>query len=272
MDYAPLEPDNENKKGIIDSHKASDSIAAKKTKKKNKKTITQMDVQIHVAKEYGSKYPLHLAVCARDVTKLKELLEGYSFTNNTTNTKENDNNNNNVPSNQLDINERDWHGNPPLHLAIHLQFPEIVELLLQKGADIVVKNGGGWSALQESIATKNREIITLIVMAVNSKVQGEFKKRAPPLFEALNKLPDFYCELKWEFKSWIPFVSRFCPHDTYKIYKKGSSFRVDTTLVGFQNLKWQRWNVSFVFMGDGSECPGDIVLMDHDKKTVEYAM
>ena len=79
----------------------------------------------------------------------------------------------------------------------------------------------------------------------------------------------------------VPLVSHFCPSDTYKFYKKvqrapsvrmcgrasdaplrspaqtlvaglqGSSMRVDTTLVGFENLKWLRGNISYMFYPDG---------------------
>lgn len=47
------------------------------------------------------------------------------------------------------VNTLDRHGNPPLHLAVHLRHKEMVRLLLDSGADIISKNGGGWSALQE---------------------------------------------------------------------------------------------------------------------------
>lgn len=41
------------------------------------------------------------------------------------------------------INVRDRRGNPPLHLAIHSQNIDIINLLLNAGADLSWKNGGG---------------------------------------------------------------------------------------------------------------------------------
>jgi len=82
-------------------------------------------------------------------------------------------------------------------------------------------------------------------------------------------LPDFYMEIHWEFKSWVPLVSRLCPWDTYKIWKKGASIRVDTTLVGFENMKWIRGNISVMFNGESG---GKVMLIDHDRKSVQHAM
>ena len=41
-----------------------------------------------------------------------------------------------------------------------------------------------------------------------------------------------------------------CPSDTYKVYKQGSSVRVDTTLLGFDQSSWQRGNKSYIFVGE----------------------
>lgn len=42
-----------------------------------------------------------------------------------------------------------------------------------------------------------------------------------------------------------------CPFDTYKVYKRGGNVRVDTTLVGFDNNKWQRGDRTYIFRGQG---------------------
>ena len=77
---------------------------------------------------------IHLAVLKEDVEAVRQLLTVLSVD---------------------EINSRDAKGNPPLHLAIHLQNRAITELLLEANADISWKNGGGTLA-------KLREILVLI--------------------------------------------------------------------------------------------------------------
>lgn len=76
------------------------------------------------------------------------------------------------------------------------------------------------------------------------------EKRRPDLVHALKQIDDFYMELKWDFHSWVPLVSRILPSDICKIYKCGCLIRFDTTLVDFSEMKWERGDISFLFRGD----------------------
>ena len=51
-------------------------------------------------------------------------------------------------------------------------------------------------------------------------------------------------EIEWEFRSWVPLVSRFCPNDTYRIAKRGTSIRMDYSLVGMEGVSWLRADAS----------------------------
>ena len=58
---------------------------------------------------------------------------------------------------------------------------------------------------------------------------------------------DFSVEIDVKVNSYIPFVSNFTPTDTLKIYKSGSSLRMDYTLVGYEHLQCKRRDMSCIF-------------------------
>lgn len=47
-------------------------------------------------------------------------------------------------------------------------------------------------------------------------------------------------------------MSRILPSDICKIHKSGCSIRLDTTLVDFSDMRWERGDISFIFRGDKS--------------------
>ncbi|XP_071459981.1 ankyrin repeat domain-containing protein 13B isoform X4 [Marmota flaviventris] len=134
-----------------------------------------------------------------------------------------------VRAGQVDIEQLDPRGRTPLHLATTLGHLECARVLLAHGADVGRENRSGWTVLQEAAQ-------------------------------------DFYVEMKWEFTSWVPLVSKICPSDTYKVWKSGQNLRVDTTLLGFDHMTWQRGNRSFVFRGQDTSAV--VMEIDHDRRVV----
>lgn len=228
-------------------------IKVRERKGKEKKEKKETREYVPLTEEEALRWSLHKAVWKGDVEGVKRMLDQNDGTS---------------KADQLvKVNQRDRRGNTPLHIAIHLKNRDLIHLLLLYGADVTYKNGGGWTPLQEAIASAEMRTVTEIYLLTQIALQQRFEKRVSELMLGIEKLPDFYMEIKWDFKSWVPLLSNFCPSDTYKIWKMGSCVRCDTTIAGFKDLKWVRGNISLLFTGRQS---GKVVLLNHDSKKMEY--
>ena len=89
--------------------------------------------------------------------------------------------------------------------------------------------------------------------------------------EKLEKIPDFCTEIKWNCKSLIPLVSKFAPSDTFKIWKIGSSVRLDFTCVGWKGGTTKRRDMTVLFgtkQRDPRFADCDLLLINRSKRTV----
>lgn len=97
------------------------------------------------------------------------------------------------------------------------------------------------------------------------------------MFSVLESLPDFKIDMSFECESSvIPFLKNFTPHDTFKIYKAGSSIRLDfqaKTLKKELNLDKKQIkspknqsSASFLFKGRGSQNEGELLFVDHNEE------
>ncbi|KAL4003134.1 GPCR-chaperone family protein [Acanthocheilonema viteae] len=198
-------------------------------------------------KELRREYPLHWVVFRNDYENLMELLEeGHT--------------------NEM-LDKLDVRGRTPLMLAITLGHYECARALLEKGANAAIQNADMWSPSHEAICAGNSDLLRLIIQYRDYQRALQTSSAMGRLLTLLKETSDFYAEMSWEFTSWLPFVSKICPSDTYKIYKRGSNVRIDTTLVGFDiTSNWKRGNQSFIFRFSDN-CQAQLIVLDHDSKT-----
>ncbi|CAF92953.1 unnamed protein product, partial [Tetraodon nigroviridis] len=167
---------------------------------------------------------------------------------------------------EMDLESLDPRGRTPLHLAVTLGHLDCARLLLQQGADVSKENHNGWTVLQEAVSTRDPEMVRLVLRYRDYQRTAKRLASIPVLLERLRQAQDFYVEMKWEFTSWVPLVSRICPSDTCRVWKSGQCLRVDTTLMGFEQMTWQRGNRSLIFRGKDSTA--EVMEVDHDRQLV----
>ncbi|XP_060783324.1 ankyrin repeat domain-containing protein 13D isoform X2 [Neoarius graeffei] len=167
---------------------------------------------------------------------------------------------------QQDMECVDPRGRTPLELAVCLGHVESTRVLLRHNADPTRCSARGWTVLQEAVSTGDPELVQLVLQYRDFKRATERLAGIPELLSKLRQARDFYVEMKWEFTSWVPLVSKVCPSDVYRVWKSGSCLRVDTTLLGFEHMTWLKGRRSYIFK-DGDS--GAMVMeVDHEKQVV----
>ena len=194
-------------------------------------------------------YELHQAVFSNDLPGLSALLRSKER--------------------KEEVGTKDMHGNTALHLAVMLGRRECVQLLLAHGAPVKLKNTAGWSPLAESISYGDRQTISSLLRRLKQQAKGEMDTRRPEMIKGLKNLGDFNLELKWDFSSWVPLVSRILPSDICKISKKGACVRLDTTLVDFSEMKWERGDITFLYRGEEKPAKA-LCVLDNKTKVYQY--
>ncbi|CAK9146856.1 unnamed protein product [Ilex paraguariensis] len=165
------------------------------------------------------------------------------------------------------------HRETPLHLAVRLNDVVSVRTLSIAGADISLQNAAGWNPLQEALIRRCADIVKILVQHHHIAAWSKWRRRLPRVIAVLRRMRDFYMEISFHFESSIvPFVGKIAPSDTYKIWKRDGNLRADTSLAGYDGLKIQRANQSFLFLGDGDskfDIPsGSLLVLNHDDKKI----
>ena len=109
----------------------------------------------------------------------------------------------------------------------------------------------------------------ILIPALNYLKQSYLDKNLEKIHKTMNEMPDFSIELGFKVDSQVlPIFNSLMPKDNLKIYKKGTSLRLDSTIVGFQGIKCQRGQVSFLLKGKGWENEGEMLIVNRDTKEV----
>uniref|UniRef100_A0A8C8EQ57 Ankyrin repeat domain-containing protein n=1 Tax=Oncorhynchus tshawytscha TaxID=74940 RepID=A0A8C8EQ57_ONCTS len=171
-----------------------------------------------------------------------------------------------LQQNEENVERLDPRGRTPLELAVCLGHLESTRVLLRHCADPTHCNAQSWTILQEAVSTGDPELCQLVLQYRDFKRATERLAGIPELLNKLRQARDFYVEMKWEFTSWVPLVSKVCPSDVYRVWKSGSCLRVDTTLLGFEQMTWLKGRRSYIFKGE--ENGAMVMEVDHDKQVV----
>ena len=158
--------------------------------------------------------------------------------------------------------------NTPLLLATKLGFINLARMLIGEGFSCdcpSVENGFEYHLMDEAVLTGSVPLVQDIYRIIQRKSWQTWLEKKPLLLECLEKIPDFYIEIKWNFSGVGPMggvVKMFAPDDTYKIWKRGSWLRLDSTIAGFNtNFSAKRANLSTVFRGRGAVAPSDVPML-----------
>eukprot|EP00697_Spironema_sp_BW2_P012871 gnl/Spiro4/29540_TR14466_c0_g1_i1.p1 gnl/Spiro4/29540_TR14466_c0_g1~~gnl/Spiro4/29540_TR14466_c0_g1_i1.p1 ORF type:complete len:436 (-),score=102.94 gnl/Spiro4/29540_TR14466_c0_g1_i1:110-1384(-) len=193
-------------------------------------------------------FPLHSAIVARDVDLCQRLIgEG------------------------ADVNQVDSRGYTPLHLAVYSNHTVIVRLLLATNkCNPTKKTPYGWTALQDACYLNYANIVKDVYSYAQQEVFRVYEARVPELCSRLSSVRDFYLEIAWEFSSAVvptAVVDYFTPSDTYRIWKRGSLARIDSTLAHLDRYNHVRGNMSYIFRGlNAGGKPGQMITINHTSR------
>ncbi|KFU89026.1 Ankyrin repeat domain-containing protein 13A, partial [Chaetura pelagica] len=170
-----------------------------------------------------------------------------------------------------DVDQRDPRGRTPLHLAVSLGYLESAKVLLQHKADVTKENAQGWTVLHEAVSTGDPEMVQMILQHRDYQQASMTLGGVPELLQKINETPDFYVEMKWEFTSWASEFRLLCalsPGYFLLTFSCGAKLRVDITLLGFENMSWERGRRSLIFKGEDTGGWAELIEINHDEKFV----
>ncbi|NXK92704.1 AN13A protein, partial [Formicarius rufipectus] len=164
-----------------------------------------------------------------------------------------------------DVDQQDPRGRTLLHLAVSLGCIESARVLLQHKADVTRENAQGWTVLHEAVSTGDPEMVQMILQHRDYQQAYMTLGGVPELLQKINEVISYLCVCV---PLAVPLLSRVCPSDVCRIWKSGAKLRVDMTLLGFENMAWERGRRSVIFKGGDTGSWAEVLVINHDEKFV----
>jgi hypothetical protein len=119
----------------------------------------------HVAQDIESQHLIHRAVFVKDFDALRQYCRYGDL-----------------------INSRDSHGATPLQLAHRLGYAEVINFLLENGADPRLPNKSGWTVLQEATLLRQHAVVMDLYLHQLMLKNKEWENSLPSLIAALEQV------------------------------------------------------------------------------------
>jgi hypothetical protein len=149
-----------------------------------------------------------------------------------------------------------------IHAVQSRQYEEATQLLAA-GADPRITDETGLTAVDYALLSGDVPFFTHIYKE-NRRINVEtVMTRFPDLCQTFLALPDFRVSFNYKVKSWVPFVSMFCPSDTWVLTKVGSRLRIDTSLANWSGFRWTRGSISIYFDASSPEMLDSFLAIDN---------
>ena len=84
-------------------------------------------------------------------------------------------------------------------LSVHdEEYLKCINFLFKSGCDGKLRDGNGWSIVDEAIVQGNARLLGIAFNWLNIHKKEKIERNKRRVIERLKKIPDFYCELHWE--------------------------------------------------------------------------
>jgi len=157
-------------------------------------------------------FPLHRCIFRNDIESLNENLKNEEI--------------------KKLINQKDNHGNSPIHLALMLDRRNCILSLIKNGCDTISRNVFDWNPLEEATMLGDVDLIEKISNLKFRDYCRYFNEKGGKLDEWNETMPFLHYRAQVKFKSKIPLLDKIGIKDIIHFYKNKNSLRMDIGIAG----------------------------------------